>query len=930
MARAPSEERRRERRNGPTRRPESAEVWLLEEDELWTDTQPPNGPVTPPRELDWIEPPPRREAPARRAARRRRRRMVGLRRLAVAVGLLVALVVGVLVLIRTLAAPSLESSGPEDGAVLGPGQLPGLTFSVEDADPGVLTWRLDGREVRPTERGGRLVYHPIGLGDGEHEFELVAGGGFLGSETRKSWTFTVDTTPPRVRLTRAAVGYAWRPVVAAGTVEDGATLRANGRRVRVVDGRFTLRYATPPPRPVILSAVDAVGNGIRWRMPVTLVPRLPRVPVRAVHVSADGWADSKLRQGVLRLIEQGRINAVELDLKDEGGIVGWPADVPYGREIGAVKNIYDLRAAVGLLHSKGVRVIGRLVAFRDPVHAQAAWAAGDRDQLVQTPDGGRYSGYGGFTNFASPEVRRYNIAVAVAAAKLGVDEVLYDYVRRPDGPISSMVFPGIRGTPERSIVNFLAETRRALRPYGTFLGASVFGVAATRPLEVAQDIPAMARQVDYISPMVYPSHWAPGEYDVADPNGQPYDIVRRSVEDFERKVDGTGARVVPWLQDFSLGRTYGPDEVRAQIRGTKDAGIREFLLWDPAVTYTEVAMPATASLPATGTAPLRKLRAKGPALIPLGRLSGPGPGGQGAGGPLFAGAPNELGDVPVLMHHRVANEPSSSYDITPREFRLELQRLWNDGFAPVRAVDLVNGTIALPAGKAPVVMTFDDGDESQFGLLPNGQVKPGTAVGIMLEFAETHPGFKAAATFYPNREPFGATDEEAARLLRWLVANGFEVGNHTVDHVALSTLGEDEVQEQLGAQANFLEAALPDYRVRTMALPFGALPENRRLAVQGTYDERPYGPYGVFLVGSHAAPSPFSNRFDPAAIPRIRTSRLPWRAVQDNYDFAYWLDRLERNRRAVYVSDGDPSVVTFPSSRAAELAPRYEGKANPS
>jgi peptidoglycan/xylan/chitin deacetylase (PgdA/CDA1 family) len=227
-------------------------------------------------------------------------------------------------------------------------------------------------------------------------------------------------------------------------------------------------------------------------------------------------------------------------------------------------------------------------------------------------------------------------------------------------------------------------------------------------------------------------------------------------------------------------------------------------------------------------------------------------------------------------------------------------------------------------------MTFDDGDESQFGLLPNGQVKSETAVGIMLEFAETHPGFKAAGTFYVTREPFGVNGEEAARHLRWLVANGFEIGNHTVDHVALSTLGDEDVQAQLGAQANFLEAALPDYRVRTMALPFGAMPENAQLAVRGTFEQRPYGPYGVFLVGSNPAPSPFSNRFDPAAIPRIRTSRLPWRAVQDNYDFAYWLDRLERNRRAVYVSDGDPSVVTFPSSRAGELGPRYEGKANPS
>src|SRR5581483_8773964 len=184
--------------------------------------------------------------------------------------------------------------------------------------------------------------------------------------------------------------------------------------------------------------------------------------------------------------------AVELDLKDESGTIGFDAPIALGKRVGAVQKIYDLKAAVRLLHSKGVRVIGRLVCFRDSVLAGAAWKAGDRDEVVQTPSGGPYAGYGGFTNFANPVVRKYNVDVAVAAAKLGVDEILYDYVRRPDGPLSSMVFPGLKGSAERSIASFLGEARAALKPYRTFLGASVFGIAATRPDEIAQNIPMMA------------------------------------------------------------------------------------------------------------------------------------------------------------------------------------------------------------------------------------------------------------------------------------------------------------------------------------------------------------------------------------------------------------------------------------------------------
>ena len=311
-----------------------------------------------------------------------------------------------------------------------------------------------------------------------------------------------------------------------------------------------------------------------------------------MHVTSSAWADDRLRQGVLDLIDQGKINAVELDVKEEGGIVGWNAPVPLAHEIDAVQPRYDLADAVRTLHEKGVRVIGRLVCFNDPIYAAYAWTHGRRDEVVQTPGGDKYGGYGGFTNFSNPVVRRYQIDIAAAAAKAGVDEILYDYVRRPDGPLSSMVFPGLKGAPDDAIVSFLADTQTALKPYGTYLGASVFGVAATRPDEVAQNIPKMAEHLDYVSAMVYPSHWAPGEYGVADPNGEPYEIVQRSLEDFKKDVRGTGARVVPWLQDFSLGAHYGPAQVAAQIQAAKDDGIDEYLLWDPLVTYTGAALTA--------------------------------------------------------------------------------------------------------------------------------------------------------------------------------------------------------------------------------------------------------------------------------------------------------------------------------------------------
>jgi hypothetical protein len=532
----------------------------------------------------------RRDPRTHRAVARRRRLAV----VAIAVAIVAAVGASAVAGARRVFAPSLHVSAPRDGAELGLHALTKLAFVV-DARPSALErqdWTLDGNDVTGRVRvaGSRLVFVPRTLGEGEHRLTIRQRGGFLGASTSRNFRFVVDRTAPRVTFAHRPQAHAWEPLILAGSAGDAAKLSVNGNAVAISSGRFSTRISAPLPHWLEVVARDRAGNVRRTTVPVAIVPRLPARPVRAVHVTFAAWADPTLHAGVMRLIAEHRINAVELDLKDESGIVGFGAHVPLARRIGATRDIVDLARAVRQLHARGVRVVGRLVCFRDPLLAAAAWKRGAKSEVIQTPDGQPYSGYGGFTNFANPVVRRYNIDVAVAAARLGVDDVLYDYVRRPDGPRSSMAFPGLRVTPEQSIASFLRETRIALRPYRTFLGASVFGVAADRPHEVAQLIPSMARQLDYVAPMVYPSHWGPGEYDVASPNSQPYDIVQRSLRAFEKDVRGTGARVVPWLQDFSLGVSYGPAEVRAQIQAAKADGIREFLLWDPAVTYTAGAL----------------------------------------------------------------------------------------------------------------------------------------------------------------------------------------------------------------------------------------------------------------------------------------------------------------------------------------------------
>jgi hypothetical protein len=352
------------------------------------------------------------------------------------------------------------------------------------------------------------------------------------------------------------------------------------------DGSFSVTFPTPPSTKVSVRAVDRAGNsrGIRTEIPV--IAREPLVPIRAVHMTAISWETDYLREPVLDLLRQKKINAIQLDLKDEAGVIGYDSQLPYAKRIGAVQPSYVLKDAVREIHDLGGRVIGRVVAFRDPIQSKWAWDHGQRDQVIQTPGGQPYAGYGGFTNFAHPAVRDYNIDVAEEAARGGVDDILYDYIRRPDGPLDTMRFPALKGGAQGSIVSFLGEARQRLEPTGAFLGASLFGIAAFRPEEVAQDVPRIARNVDYVAPLIYPSHWGAGVYGVDEPEREPRAIIEQSLVHFNELVENTGARVVPWLQDFSLRVAYGPKEVCAQVQGAKAEGVTEWILWDPNVTYT--------------------------------------------------------------------------------------------------------------------------------------------------------------------------------------------------------------------------------------------------------------------------------------------------------------------------------------------------------
>lgn len=481
-----------------------------------------------------------------------------------------------------------DAQGMTDGEVLTSAALAERTvrFTIDPADRAHrAVVALDGRAV-PSKalkvEGATVLWQPGKLPEGEHRVEVTVPRPALWASAH-DWSMTIDDTPPLLELPGpgAPVGIC-QAVTLAGTVERGATLTVNGADTDH-KGTFRLRYPRPPAAPVRVEATDEAGN----RSSVEVVVPVAYPGGQGVHVTAAAWAYEPLRKGIFALIDARVVSAVQLDLKDESGVVGYDSNVPLARQIGAVRPEYRLREAVAQLRERGVRVVGRVVAFKDPMLATWAWNNDRRDWVVQAKEGGLY---GGFTNPVHPDVHRYNLDIALEATAAGIDDIMWDYMRRPEGDPAAMVIPGLQGASADGIVRFLAMSGAALRERCTYQGAAVFGIAAARPDAIGQDIPRMARHVNYLSPMLYPSHWVPWEYNVRNPVTQPYEIVKAALEDFKTKVAGTGVVLMPWLQDFTLGHPYGAGEVRAQIDAAANVGIQDWMLWNAGATYTAGAL----------------------------------------------------------------------------------------------------------------------------------------------------------------------------------------------------------------------------------------------------------------------------------------------------------------------------------------------------
>ncbi len=284
--------------------------------------------------------------------------------------------------------------------------------------------------------------------------------------------------------------------------------------------------------------------------------------------------------------------------------------------------------------------------------------------------------------------------------------------------------------------------------------------------------------------------------------------------------------------------------------------------------------------------------------------------------------PNELGRIPILEWHQVV-DADGSYKVSRERFKAELAELYRRDYVPVNLSEILDKTIDIPAGKSPVLFTFDDASPSQFRYLEkNGQlvVDPTSALGILQDFIKAHPDWKpkglfcmlpAAAVghaFFGEKGIDGQKSEWRLKKVQYLHAQGFELCNHTLWHAMLNKYPDAVVQEQLARGALAIDSAVPGYKIRGMALPYGLWPKNRALAYSGSwYDKKGkrelrYANEAVFEVAGGPARSPYDPQFNPRSLPRV--------PLQGGTKLTPTLDAMDKpGAMARYVSDGNPKTV---------------------
>ena len=315
--------------------------------------------------------------------------------------------------------------------------------------------------------------------------------------------------------------------------------------------------------------------------------------VRGIYMTSWVASTDSIKKGLIKIAEDTEVNSIIVDIKDYTGKVAFLMDNPKVKEFNSSENrIKDIKGFIKELHDKNIYVIGRIAVFQDPFLAKIR-----PDLYVKKSDGiSIWKDYKGamWLDPCSKEAWDYVIAIAKESELIGFDELNFDYIRFPsDGNMKDIKYTHCNtalSKPEL-LETFFYNLKKGLSDSSVPLSADLFGITATNydDLNIGQVLERAEPYFDYISPMVYPSHYPKNYNGFANPATKPYEVIKIAMDTAVKRLitaSSSPLKIRPWLQDFDLGADYDASMIRKQKQAVYDAGLNSWLMWSPSNKYT--------------------------------------------------------------------------------------------------------------------------------------------------------------------------------------------------------------------------------------------------------------------------------------------------------------------------------------------------------
>lgn len=327
---------------------------------------------------------------------------------------------------------------------------------------------------------------------------------------------------------------------------------------------------------------------VKTEMVAPIKTKPPRQKAKGIYLTASAAANPQKVEQMIALINATELNAVVIDTKDYTGKILYPSQVPLALELKTIKPVIkDVPAMIKKFHDHQIYVIARQTVFQDPALATARpqWAIGSKRGGLWRDNLGL-----AWVDPTKKEVWDYNVQLAKETIALGFDEVNFDYVRFPtDGNLSLAVFATSTARRHENMAEFFKYVSTELAAEPAYISLDFFGFVMERHdgMSIGQRLVDAVQVVDYISPMMYPSHYPSGHLNLTNPAAHPGPVIAGGMKKgMPYFTSTTRAEVRPWLQAFHIGARYDAAKIRAQIDAVEKYPNGGWLLWNASTNYS--------------------------------------------------------------------------------------------------------------------------------------------------------------------------------------------------------------------------------------------------------------------------------------------------------------------------------------------------------